>query len=767
MGSCCRGFRAVFKPNNSSNSRVSINLPLRPSSDVSDGLPRPPRVLASEDEGHDKVLAVQEVDLCLKTNSIQHHTEQYYAVRRENKPQLIIRRGQPFQVDITLSRGYDQKTDAVSFVFRYKDAKTPSYGQRTFINIPLLTKIKHSAEEWSVLFLRSSENVISVQITPSANCIVGEWNMEIDSKLINGNPINYTHKESFYIIFNPWCKDDQVYLEDKMQCKEYVLADTGLIWRGTASRMQPSVWKYAQFEKDVLECCLYVLTDIRKLPPSSCADVVKVARALSAGVNSPDDYGILMGNWTGDFGGGTPPSKWIGSMKIIQKYYKEKKPVKYGQCWVFGGVLTTVCRALGIPCRTVTTYSAAHDTHNSLTIDYFVDENGHIMEELNSDSIWNFHVWNEVWMSRPDLSNDKKYGGWQVIDSTPQELSDEVYRVGPASVYAVKTGDVAKPYDTGFVFSEVNADVVFWRFSGYTQPLKLLRKDTVRVGQSMCTKAIETWTKEDVTSNYKHQEKSDKERDTMLRALRQNESLYSRYYLNEEFNDIKFDFLLRDDIVIGQSFSVVLLMKNKASKQDHTVTVTLRVDTVLYTGKVKDPVKKEKFVKTIKAGTDEEVKINVTWEEYSKKLIDQCAFNIACMATVQDTNYEYFAQDDFRVRKPDIKIKLDNEPITGQELTGNASLINPLPISLKKGKFVIEGPGLDHQYKVKLTQNVEPKEEIKAPFKLIPQFPGKGTIVAKFVSKELDDVDGYFEFTIHEKPQVEVNGTGINNTIIP
>jgi hypothetical protein len=28
------------------------------------------------------------------------------------------------------------------------------------------------------------------------------------------------------------------------------------------------------------------------------------------------------------------------------------------------------------------------------------------------------------------------------------------------------------------------------------------------------------------------------------------------------------------------------------------------------------------------------------------------------MATVHDTNYEYFAQDDFRVRKPDIKIKV-------------------------------------------------------------------------------------------------------------
>lgn len=38
------------------------------------------------------------------------------------------------------------------------------------------------------------------------------------------------------------------------------------------------------------------------------------------------------------------------------------------------------------------------------------------------DSIWNYHVWNDVWMARPDLP--KGYGGWQAIDATPQETSD-------------------------------------------------------------------------------------------------------------------------------------------------------------------------------------------------------------------------------------------------------------------------------------------------------------------------------------------------------
>ena len=38
------------------------------------------------------------------------------------------------------------------------------------------------------------------------------------------------------------------------------------------------------------------------------------------------------------------------------------------------------------------------------------------------DSIWNYHVWTDIWMARPDLP--KGYGGWQACDATPQETSD-------------------------------------------------------------------------------------------------------------------------------------------------------------------------------------------------------------------------------------------------------------------------------------------------------------------------------------------------------
>lgn len=50
---------------------------------------------------------------------------------------------------------------------------------------------------------------------------------------------------------------------------------------------------------------------------------------------------------------------------------------------------------------------------------------------------------------------------------------------------------------------------------------------------------------------------SKEERHTMHAALQQNNSVFSRYYLNEDFNEIKFDFELVDDIIVGENFRFV------------------------------------------------------------------------------------------------------------------------------------------------------------------------------------------------------------------
>ena len=61
------------------------------------------------------------------------------------------------------------------------------------------------------------------------------------------------------------CSEDLVYMEDEEWKKEYIMADSGLIWRGSHNRMRPCAWNFAQFEKDILECCVYLLSNVGKL----------------------------------------------------------------------------------------------------------------------------------------------------------------------------------------------------------------------------------------------------------------------------------------------------------------------------------------------------------------------------------------------------------------------------------------------------------------------------------------------------------------------
>ena len=79
----------------------------------------------------------------------------------------------------------------------------------------------------------------------------------------------------------------------------------------------------------------------------------------------------------------------------------------------------------------VTNFESAHDANETLTIDRYYDSSNKELSHdpfnpRSKDSIWNFHVWNDVWMARPDLeaNGQKGYGGWQAIDSTPQETSE-------------------------------------------------------------------------------------------------------------------------------------------------------------------------------------------------------------------------------------------------------------------------------------------------------------------------------------------------------
>ena len=65
-------------------------------------------------------------------------------------------------------------------------------------------------------------------------------------------------------------------------------------------------------------------------------------RCQTPQANSNDDNGVLEGRWTETYPkNSTVPWAWSGSVKILDQFMSNKKPVQYGQCWVFSGLVTT------------------------------------------------------------------------------------------------------------------------------------------------------------------------------------------------------------------------------------------------------------------------------------------------------------------------------------------------------------------------------------------------------------------------------------------
>lgn len=53
--------------------------------------------------------------------------------------------------------------------------------------------------------------------------------------------------------------------------------------------------------------------------------------------------------------------------------------------------MVTVCRTLGIPCRSLTNFSSAHDADNTCTIDRYFDEAGNSLRNFTNDSVWSVY----------------------------------------------------------------------------------------------------------------------------------------------------------------------------------------------------------------------------------------------------------------------------------------------------------------------------------------------------------------------------------------
>ncbi|XP_021954113.1 hemocyte protein-glutamine gamma-glutamyltransferase [Folsomia candida] len=716
----------------------------------------------------DSALKVTSVTFYPQGNGKHHRTSKFQLVERGTP---ILRRGQTFFIAIAFGqdqnkRQYDSNRDEIWLRLSFGPQSSPMNGTQQVIKVD---KLLHTDENrWAARIKGHDKNAVTIEVRSSSDSCVGIWKCKIETKTkvtysgagesgSEGGENSpkaqvYDAPDDIYLLFNPWEPSDVTYMKDKELLNEYVLEEMGKIWVGPHTSTRGRSWSFGQFDDSVLPLIM-ILLEKSGLALQQRGNPILVSRALSKMVNSNDDKGILVGRWDGKYSDGTPPSGWTGSVPIIEQYFQTMKPVKYGQCWVFAGVLGTVCRALGLPCRVVSNLVSAHDSNGSLTIDrYFNDKNDEINYDPNNphggkDSIWNFHVWNDVFMSRRDLP--KGYGGWQAIDSTPQEQSDGMYRCGPASLEAVRKGKVGYSYDVPFVLAEVNADVVRWR-EDKSNDFGFIRMEANKyhVGRQILTKKPNVFDSEgdsdrwDIIEEYKPKEGTRMERLQLVNAVQgsNRQGAASFFELNPKDKDVDFDLIELEQVPVGEPFSLVVKITNK-SKETRTVQADLTAESMYYTGVKGKLVKRAAGKFVVRPDSNEELRMTVLPDEYMGKLVEYGIMKMFAICAVDETNQAWSEEDDFQVVKPPLNIKVTSNLTAGKPAYATFSFINPLKRNLTKCVINYEGPFLVRFSEINL-KDVGIGEELEYVHRFIPRSSGSHQFIATFTSKELIDIVG-------------------------
>jgi len=682
-------------------------------------------------------------------NAVEHHADRFELI--QDGSTAIFRRGQPFYFGIKFNRLFDKTKDIVRIVLVTGPTPTPAKGT----SAALIVKEKEDliADKWDARFSSFTGATVTVQVQIPPFAPVSVWKMIVHTARKGVAGVNQHQIDTaIYVLFNPWCPNDGVHLNDDEQLDEYVLNDNGKVWQGTYKEPKGYQWFFGQFESVVLPSVMMLL-DRSSIPHQDRADPVKMARSISAITNNVDDNGLVEGKWDGSFEDGTSPFAWISSTPIFEEFYNTQQPVKYGQCWVFSGVIVTICRALGIPCRSVTNYMSAHDTNASLTIDTYIDVNG---EKLNNhpgsytnDSCWNFHVWNDVWMTRPDLPNG--YGGWQSIDGTPQETSDSMYRCGPAPVEAVRRGEVNIGFDTTFVYTEVRADMCVFKESedGFWSRVKTMPN---YVGKLIVTKKIgqevlpEIEDMEDITEIYKNPFDSPEDKMAVKKAIKVVPIAQEIYDMDEsQIEDVEFKLFDIDQITLGESFKIAISMHNTSS-EPRSVSIVLSASSILYTGTPINKLKRTEANIVLKPNQRENIHTYIKPSEYMDKMSSHSLIRITGVANVQETEQLWSQDDDFSVQKPPLVVELNSQLQVNKPCEATFSFTNPLSVTLTDCTFSIEGPRI---HKVIKYRDVMPNEKyVTYKEVFMPEHDGQQTVTVSFNSKQLTDIKNTITATV-------------------
>ncbi|NXU55018.1 TGM3 glutamyltransferase, partial [Turnix velox] len=660
----------------------------------------------------------------LKENAREHHTSKF------SSKELVVRRGQAFVITFN---GAEQPDQTLTFIA--ETGPKPSKQHKTQVTFGISSTA--SKDSWSAVLQSASSNSVSISISSPPNAIIGRYKLSIQSS--SSGTSSSAKLGTFVLLFNPWSSGDDVYLSNKAECEEYVLEEFGIIFAGNKNHISSFGWNFGQFQGDILDVCLDMMDRSLSYRQDPITDVSRrhdprhVGRVLSAMVNANDDQGVVLGNWSGNYDGGKNPSSWTGSVEILHSWKKSGfRPVRYGQCWVFAAVLTTG-KCLGIPTRTITNFSSAHDADRNLRVDEFYDASGNHLER-GADSIWNFHVWNESWFSRSDLG--PSHSGWQILDATPQEESEGIYQCGPASRKAIKEGEVELDYDCPFVFAEVNADCMYWNYDTSTGKKTLIFSESNEIGKSISTKAVGRDDRVDVTSDYKYEEGSKKEREVFKKA-RKTLGLEDKFDPTaapfaevEQKPDISGKFKVAGPLEVGKDLHLNLILENLESDAK-TVHVNMTAWSTVYTRRPVHGIWKDSLSVTLSPKEEKLFPLKIPYTEYQQRLTTDNSIQVTALCHVEG-GVQVLVQRDIILENPTIEIQILGEAKVNKEVDVEVIFTNPIDSEVTGCVLQVQGNDLLIGILEIDVPSLKAGEKSSTKFKLTPLEKGPKHLLLNF-----------------------------------
>ncbi|XP_069807714.1 protein-glutamine gamma-glutamyltransferase E-like [Dendropsophus ebraccatus] len=682
-------------------------------------------------------LQLNNVNLQQSTNTAAHRTKDY------DSPELVVRRGQSFSISFTFNRPV-QSGDGLTITAETGSRPAESRNTRAV----MVVSGSGSRTAWSAMRGTSSGNSLSVTINPPVSAVIGRYRMSL--QISSGGRSSSANLGSFILLFNPWASGDAVYMNSDSERAEYLLNDGGMYWYGNANGFSSRRWDYGQFERDILSICLTLLdrSSVYSSDDSLRSDPLHVGRLMSAMVNSNDnDNGVIVGRWSGDYSGGVNPTQWNGSVTILRQWM-QSGPVKYGQCWVYAGVLCTVLRCLGIPARLIINFESAHDTDRNLIVDNYYDASGKKDNSRTDDSVWNFHAWDEMWSTRKDLGSF--YDGWQVLDATPQEPSGGIYRLGPCSLKAVKEGDVDLQYDTPFVFAEVNADTNHW-VTYEDGTTKLIYSESQAVGWNTSTKAVGSFTRADVTNNYKYPEGSPKEREIFQKAKDKLRPRMATRFAAMSVRDekpeeeaVKPEFsgtFKNNETQVGEDLTMELTLKS-TSANTRTVQVKMTATAIVYNSTPVMEILTQSQAVTLGAKEEKSISWKITYPKYKNAITPDNMIEVVAVCE-DEMGGSLLVDKVVTLKNPPLLLRINQQTKLKQVTTVDVIFTNPIKESVDDSVLIVEGSGLMRKPLVVRVQSLKENQRVTIGFDIDPYRIGERSLMVDYSSKHFPNVKAF------------------------